>query len=450
MSEDDRIPRRVDLERALLGGLILDPEKLSDVPFLKAADFFLDDHANVFRAIKRLADSGRGIDAFTVSAETDGDPRPASLDMMNDLLDAAQHAAYVVEHAAIVRELAMRRRLIDAASRALTVAGDRSCSVADTIAALQELAFDVESFGGREVDPFDEQLLGAADLIAKRSESDTVGLPTGLVELDHYLGGLVPGQMIVVAARPGMGKSALGQSIVRHAAGLGLRSYVASLEMTGVEWSMRMIQAEASVSVAAIKPGNYTPEQQARVGAAYDTLLSMRHSIVIDDTPTRTIGDIVASARREKARGGLSLVVIDYLQLIDATPDTGRTANRQEQVAHVSRRIKAAAKELDVPIVALAQLNRESVRTTDKRPGLHDLRESGQIEQDADAVLLLHRPCYYEPEDKPGVAQVNIAKNRNGATRLVELEFVEEFTRFGDYTPPTGFTVGAGAGRDDF
>jgi replicative DNA helicase len=255
------------------------------------------------------------------------------------------------------------------------------------------------------------------------------GVATGYYELDDITGGLQPAQLIVLAARPSMGKSALALNICEHV-GVELKQGVllVSLEMSQHELAERLLCSRSKVDSSKLRTGrNFGTREMTLLGKGYDDLRAA--PMFIDDTPGRNMLQIAANARRLKLRKQIALVVIDYIQLIDGdSPDTRE--NRQEQIAKISRRLKMLARELQVPVIALSQLNRGVENREDRRPRMADLRESGAIEQDADLVLLLHRPEYYDPNDQPGIAELHIAKNRNGAVGTIKFTFLANFTRF--------------------
>jgi replicative DNA helicase len=274
----------------------------------------------------------------------------------------------------------------------------------------------------------------AAARIAARGRGEMEGVATGFADLDARLGGcLGDGEVAVVAARPGMGKTALGLGILERVSGrLGVPALLVSLEMGRKEIAERLLSGHARLGGDLLKKP-WLMDAAGRGRLADSTAELARWPLHVDDAPTLSMAQIASSARRHRARHGVGLVVIDYLQLIDGSGEGDGRASRQEVVARISRRLKTLAKELRIPVVALSQLNRQSETREDRRPRLADLRESGAIEQDADVVVLLHRPEYYDPNDQPGGAEAIVAKNRNGATGTVRLAFLKGLARFEDH-----------------
>jgi replicative DNA helicase len=269
----------------------------------------------------------------------------------------------------------------------------------------------------------------AMDRIAARSEArhPISGVPTGYYDLDDITGGFQPEQLIILAARPSMGKTAIALNICDHAAVTSkVPVLFVSLEMGRVELAERLLCARSKVDGHKLRTGqNLGTREMTLLGKGYDELRSS--PMFIDDSSSRTMLQITANARRLKLRQSIGMIVVDYIQLIDS--DESRDS-RQEQIAKISRRLKTLAREMKLPVVALSQLNRAVENREDRRPRMADLRESGAIEQDADMILLLHRPEYYDANDQPGIAEVIVAKNRNGATGTVKLTFLKNFTRF--------------------
>jgi replicative DNA helicase len=284
------------------------------------------------------------------------------------------------------------------------------------------------------------------DRISRRAESGghaVTGVGSGLLDLDDMTGGFHPGQLIVLAARPSMGKTALALNIAEHA-GIDLKVPVlfVSLEMGRLEIGDRLLCSRSRVDGHKLRTGISLGHQElTQLGKAYNELTT-DSTMFIDDTPTRNMLQIIASARRMRRRNNIGLVLVDYIQLVDSEDSRD---SRQEQIAKISRRLKGMARALNIPVIALSQLNRAVEAREDKRPRMADLRESGAIEQDADIVLLLHRPDYYEPNDQPGIAELNVAKNRNGATGNFRLAFIKKITRFENLATLTEPPMDAGS-----
>ena len=303
-------------------------------------------------------------------------------------------------------------------------------SVREAVAALQSGAFHITTAG---VPYFNTTPLGRAvtGTIATRADTGghaVTGVASGLVDLDDITGGFQRGQLVVLAARPSMGKTALALNICDHASMAAETAVLfVSLEMGGLEIAERLLCARSRIDGYKLRTGKGLGSREMTQLAKAFSELGKGAPIFIDDTPARNMLQITAAARRLKLRKDLGLVVVDYIQLVDSEESRD---SRQEQIAKISRRLKTLARELDVPVIALSQLNRAVENREDRRPRMADLRESGAIEQDADIVLLLHRPDYYDPNDQPGIAELIVAKNRNGRTETVKLTFAKSLTRF--------------------
>jgi replicative DNA helicase len=308
--------------------------------------------------------------------------------------------------------------------------GYSNCLTADELLDLAERT--IFSIGEREASGGNieagELMVDGLLSIERRGRGDRPGLMTGFPDLDELLDGFKPADLIVLAARPSQGKTALALSMVgRTCLEREASVLMASLEMNRTSIADRLLSAWSAVDAMKLqRPWTMSAEEKGYLNEAADALSNAR--LTIDDRPNRTVAHIAANARRIKARRGLDLVAIDYLSLMDGQRQKGE--NRQEEVARMSGRLKGMARELNVPVLCVHQLNRQNESREDRRPRLSDLRESGQIEQDADVVLLLHRPDYYDPNDQPGIAEVIVAKNRNGPTGTVRLMFRRDCTRF--------------------
>jgi replicative DNA helicase len=433
----DRLPpQNLDAERGVLCSVLLDNAAMHEVAeILTAEDFFRAVHAEIYATILGLYDAGKPFDVL-ILAEAMGDRyRVIGGDAyLAEVTDSVPHAANAVHYAQIVRQKAIARGLILAADEIRNQCHSNDLTAEQMVESAERAVFaisEAEATGGT---------LGAAEVldlalenIAVRERGEVTGIGSGFADLDDLTDGMQPENLIVVAARPGQGKTSWAMNVADHVATRGGAGVLfVSLEMNRVELGMRLLSARARVDGWRLKnPGALTHEDRLALGMASGALRGSR--LFIDDTPMRTVTQIAANARRTKARHGLGLVVVDYIQLIDGQRQKGES--RQEEVARISRRLKALARELKVPVIALAQLNRESEKRDDRKPRLSDLRESGAIEQDADIVLLLHRPEYYDPNDRPGEADLIVAKNRNGATGTVKLVFLRHCTRFESMAP---------------
>jgi replicative DNA helicase len=431
-------PQNLDAEQSILGGLMLDREALDQVgDTLLAEDFYKPAHQKIYQSIKELHGKSQPIDIITVTnllqagghMEMVGGP-----EYLVGLLDKTISAANISSHAKIVRDKALLRRLIHTNGGLI----DRAYS--------QDFV-DVETF----IDQAESEIFKLADArtttglvgsmeIVKASiqkieelykrKAEVTGLASGFTELDKMTAGLHPGEMTIIAARPSMGKTAFSLNIAQHAA-LRMKKTVAyfSLEMGKESMMMRMLSAESKVSMGDIRNGKIQDSAWPKLINAASSLSEA--SIFIDDTPGVSPFEIRSRARRLKAEHGLDLIMIDYLQLMSMKQ---KFNSREQEVAEISKSLKAISKELQVPIVALAQLNRGVEGRADRRPMLSDLRESGSIEQDADVIMMLYRDDYYDKEDpdKQGHAEVIVGKQRNGATGTVKIRFDAKYNRFRD------------------
>ncbi len=433
----DRLPpQNLEAEQGVLGSILLDNDVLHDVvPILKIEDFYRDSHQVLFRTIRDLYDQGRAIDSITLAEEltrlgvyqaVGGD------DGLATILKSVPHAANAKYYAQIVRQKAISRELIEGANQILRDGYSNSFTSDELLEAAERRIFQIaEDQASGETVELRDVVTEAMDRIALRSESKhpITGVATGLLELDDITGGFQPSQLIIVAARPSMGKTAIALNICEHVA-VNLKKGVlfVSLEMGRLELAERLLCSRSRVDGHKLRTGqNLGTREMTLLGKGYAEL--QLAPMFIDETPARNMLQITANARRLKLRHDVGMIVVDYIQLVDGESGDGRES-RQEQIAKISRRLKTLARELQVPVVALSQLNRAVENREDRRPRMADLRESGAIEQDADLVLLLHRPEYYDANDQPGVAELIIAKNRSGATGTVKMTFLKNFTRF--------------------
>jgi replicative DNA helicase len=433
----DRLPpQHLEAERGVLGSILLDNEVMHDiVVFLRAEDFYRDAHQVIYAAIRDLYDKSKGIDAVTLVEELTLRGQFEEIggdDTLTEIVSSVPHAANGKYYAEIVKQKATNRQLIDGATEIIRDGYSNQFTAQELLESAERKIFSIaeDQIRGETLE-LKDVVKQAMDLIAVRADSGghaVTGLATGLIDLDDITGGFHAGQLIIVAARPSMGKTALALNICDHA-GINIKVPVlfVSLEMGSQEIGERLLCARSRVDGHKLRTGlGMGMRELTQLSKAYKEL-SENGEIYIDDTPARNMMQIAASARRIKRRRKIGLLMVDYIQLVDS--DDTRDS-RQEQIAKISRRLKTLARELSVPIVALSQLNRAVESREDKRPRMADLRESGAIEQDADMVLLLHRPEQYDANDQPGIAELIVAKNRNGPTGTVKLTFLKNLTRF--------------------
>jgi replicative DNA helicase len=427
-------PHSVESEESVLGSILLSAESANEVmDKLEADDFYVPAHQSIFRAITILYNANRPIDAITVTEElrrSNELDRVGGVSYVTRLLDIVPSAANIEYYAGIVEEHSQRRHLL----RAGSVIHDLSFKLEEEISQVLDRAEQtVLAVAGRKVGDGMSQLGLLFNPILEELEtlesagSEVTGLSTGFRDLDRKLTGLHPANLVIVAARPGMGKSSLTANIAMKVALNGRPVAIFSLEMAKEEVAQRMLCSLARIDSMKLRTGKIGdaawPRLTDAAGKLYDA------PMFVDDSPMVTVTDIRAKCRRLKRQHGLELVIVDYMQLMHGSA----RENRQQEIAEISRSLKNLARELEVPIIALSQLNRNLESREDKRPRLGDLRESGSLEQDADVVIFIYRDEYYnEQSDKRGIAEVAVAKHRAGSTGTVEMTFMPEFTLFSD------------------
>jgi replicative DNA helicase len=429
-------PQDLEAEQSVLGGMLLSKDAIADVvETVRGADFYKPAHQTIYEAILDLYGRGEPADAITVSAELGRQGelgRVGGAPYLHTLISSVPTAANAGYYARIVSERAIMRRLVEAGTRITQMGYSDTGEVDEVVDRAQAEIYQVtERRTSEDYAPLAEIMEGTLDEIeAIGSRGGTmVGVPTGFTDLDGLTNGLHPGQLVVVAARPGLGKSTLALDFARAASiKHGLTSVIFSLEMTRNEITMRLLSAEARVGLHHMRTGSLGDDDWTKLARKMSEVASA--PLFIDDSPNMTMMEIRAKCRRLKQRHDLKLVVVDYLQLMSSGK---RVESRQQEVAEFSRALKLLAKELEVPVVALSQLNRGPEQRTDKKPMLADLRESGSIEQDADLVMLLHREDAYERESpRAGEADFIVAKHRNGPTATITVAFQGHYSRFVD------------------
>jgi len=441
---DRRPPYSLEAEMSVLGGMFIDADAVvKAVELLDDSMFYRESHRRLFRAMVRMWQTGEVIDVITLSEflKNGGDfEAVGGAAYLSQLLDAVPTAANIEYHARIVREKAILRRLIEAATGIIQSTFDTQGEVESILDQAEQKIFEIAQTQDRKGFVWIKELLWPAmeqiELMSQNASSIT-GIPTGFADLDTITAGFQKGDLIIVAARPSMGKTAFTLNIAQHAAITAQRSVAFfSLEMSKESLVQRMLTSEARVDASRVRTGRLRDDDYPRLAQAAGLLNTA--PIYIDDTPAISILEMRAKARRLKSdRDDLSMIVVDYLQLMQAG---GKVESRQQEVSEISRGLKALAKELQVPVVALSQLSRAVESRPDKRPMMSDLRESGAIEQDADVIMFLYRPEYYHgPVDKDGNslegrAEVIVGKQRNGATGTIPLMFHKDFTRFENFS----------------
>ncbi|HEX7674411.1 MAG TPA: replicative DNA helicase [Bdellovibrio sp.] len=431
-------PQNLEAEQSILGGLMLDREALDQIgDLLFAEDFYKPGHQKIYAAIKELHSKTQPIDIITVTNVLQAE---GTMEMVGgpeyliSLLDKTISSANIASHAKIVREKALLRKMILTNSKLIERAYDQDFP--DVESFIDQAESEIFKLGENKAQT---GLVGSMEIVKAsiqkieelyKRKADVTGLATGFTELDKMTSGLHPGEMTIIAARPSMGKTAFSLNVAQHIA-LREKKTIAyfSLEMGKESMMMRMLSAESKVSMGEIRNGKIQDSAWPKLINAASALSEA--SIFIDDTPGMSPFEIRSRARRLKAEHGLDCIMIDYLQLMSMKQ---KFSSREQEVAEISKNLKAIAKELQIPIIALAQLNRGVEGRADRRPMLSDLRESGSIEQDADVIMMLYRDDYYDKDDpeKAGHAEVIVGKQRNGATGTVKLRFDAKYNRFRD------------------
>jgi replicative DNA helicase len=434
-------PQDIPAEQSVLGGMLLSKDAIAEViEVVKANDFYKPAHEAVFGAILELYGRGEPADPVTVAAllTKKGDiNRIGGAPYLHTLINSVPTAANAGYYAEIVKERAVLRRLVEAGTRIVQMGYSTDGSDVEQIvdAAQQEMYNVTEARTSEDFIPLADAMEGALDEIESISNrsGQMTGVPTGFHDLDALTNGLHPGQMIIIAARPAIGKSTLGLDLARSCSiKNGLTCVIFSLEMGRNEIIMRLLSAEARVALHHMRSGTMTDEDWARLARRMGPVSEA--PLFIDDSPNMSMMEIRAKARRLKQRHNLQLVIIDYMQLMQhSSTNSKRPDNRQQEVSEISRSLKLLAKELEVPVIAISQLNRGPEQRTDKRPMMSDLRESGSLEQDADVIILLHREDAYERESpRAGEADLIVAKHRNGPTANITVAFQGHYSRFVD------------------
>lgn len=429
-------PQNLDAERSVLGALLLHPDAVADVTFLRGEDFFLRRHQLIFDSIVGSYNDRQITDPIAVGEQLS---REGQLDEVGghgqllDLMESVVTAAGVVHHADIVREKSVQRQLINVCleiqQSAYTNEQDAKVLLDDAERRIFEIARMDKSGEASSIADVLQTTFERIDRLRER-EGRLTGLGTDYYDLDDMMGGLQQGELIIIAARPSMGKTTLALNVTERVASTGAGAAFFSLEMSKHQVIQNMLCCRSQIDGSAMRKGRITDHQYKRLQEEAARLYEAR--IYVDDTPGISITQLRAKARRLKQKHGIDMIVVDYLQLMTAG---ARIESRQQEISAISRGLKAIARELSIPVIALSQLNRDVENRDDHRPRMSDLRESGAIEQDADVIILLHRDEYFKPtEQNAGLAQIIIAKQRNGPTGEVVLRFFREYMRFENYT----------------
>lgn len=434
----DRIPpHNMEAEQAVLGAIFLEPSTIiTATELLVPEDFYRTSHQLIFSVMMGLSERNEPVDVVTVTNALQTSKRLEEIggvSYLAELAGSAPTAANIEYYCSIVAEKATLRRLIRTATQIVSDSYTREDAVEGILDDAERKILEVaEQKRGGEFQSIKDILMETYDNIEmlQKRQDDVTGTPTGFLELDRMTAGFQKSDLIIVAARPSVGKTAFALNIAQNVA-IKNEANVAifSLEMGARQLAMRMLCAEGNIDAQKLRTGKLEDEDWQKLTYAMGSL--SRAGIYIDDSPGIRINDIRSKCRRLKQEKGLDMVIIDYLQLIMGSGGANRQENRQQEVSEISRTLKAMARELDVPVIALSQLSRGVESRQDKRPMMSDIRESGSIEQDADVVAFLYRDDYYNKEsEKQNIIEIIIAKQRNGPVGTVELAFVKEYSKF--------------------
>ena len=427
-------PHHLDAEKSVLGAMLQSPDSVMLAQeSLKPEDFYDPAHKEIFDSMMYLTQQGRPVDLITLDEELNRRGRLDGVGGLDYLIELSQFVPTTANTGAYIRiidEKSTLRKLINAASEITQKSYAAEEETSDILAEAEKHIYDITMRkGGELLQPIQSVLLDTYDRIEElaRNKGKIEGVPTGYPDLDRMLTGMHPGEFILIAGRPSMGKTSIGMNIVENAAiRHGAKVAVFSLEMPAEQLVMRMLCSEAKVDMQSVRRGTLTMEDWERLTDAMVPIA--RSQIYIDATSGLSVPEMRSKARRLQMEHGLDLIMIDYLGLMSGS---GKFNSRQEEVSGISRALKSLAQELRVPVIVLSQLSRANAGRSDHRPILSDIRDSGAIEQDADVVMFIHRESYYDPEtEKKNIAEVIIAKQRNGPLGTVELGWAAEYTQF--------------------
>ncbi|HEY2977229.1 MAG TPA: replicative DNA helicase [Burkholderiaceae bacterium] len=438
-------PHSIEAEQSVLGGLLLDNgawDRAGDL--LTDGDFYRFDHRTIFAAIGTLISATKPADVITVFEQLQSVGKAeecGGLAYLNALAQSVPSAANLRRYAEIVRERAILRKLVAASDEIATNAfNPQGRSVSQILDEAEGKIFKIGEEGSRTkqgFQPIDQlvvQLIDRVNELAENGAEDVTGVRTGFYDLDRMTAGLQPGDLLILAARPSMGKTAFALNIAEHVSvAEGLPVVVFSMEMGASQLALRMVGSLGRIDQSGLRTGRLRDDEWGRLTEAVDKL--GKASLFIDETPALTPAELRARSRRQARQcGKLGLIVVDYLQLMSGSGSGDE--NRATEIGEISRGLKALAKELQCPVIALSQLNRSVETRTDKRPMMSDLRESGAIEQDADVIMFIYRDEYYNKDSKePGIAEIIIGKQRNGPVGTVKLTFLKPLTKFDNLAP---------------
>ena len=429
------LPHSAEAEQSVIGSMLMDRDAIiAASEIITADDFYQNQYGVMFDAMVELFNEGKPVDLVTLQnrlKEKDVPPEVSSLEFVREIVIAVPTSANIKSYANIVREKAMLRRLIRVNEEIANTCYSGKERLEDILSYTEKAIFDLlQNRTGSDFVPIKQAALNVLERIvaASKSQGTVTGIPTGFIDLDYKTSGMQPSDLVLLAARPSMGKTAFVLNLVDYVAvRKGMPCMIFSLEMSKEQLVNRMLSMESNVDSQKLRTGSLTDADWDAVVEGIGIIGNSK--LLIDDTPGISITELRSKCRKIKLEYGLSMVIVDYLQLMSGSGRSGD--NRQQEISEISRSLKALAREIQAPVVALSQLSRACESRQDHRPMLSDLRESGAIEQDADVVMFLYRDDYYNKDtDRPNVAEVIIAKQRNGPIGTVELLWRPEFTKF--------------------
>lgn len=427
-------PNNLEAEQSVIGSMLLDKGAISTASeILRGEDFYKEGHRHIFEAVMELYDKDEPVDLVTLVDSLRGKgilETVGGITYLSNLVSSVPTTANVKYYAKIVEDKSTLRRLIKSSSESMEKCYTAAEDVPSILDKAEKDIFDISQKAmTHDFEPMSKILQKGFDEIERlyKNKGSITGIPSGFLDLDSKTSGFQKGDLVLIAARPSMGKTALALNIAQYAAIRNSNSVaVFSLEMSKEQLAYRMLCAEANIDMLKLRTGNINDDDWVKLAKSAGPLSGAR--IFIDDTPGASVTEMRSKCRRLKIEYGLDMIIIDYLQLMQGR---SKTENRQQEVSDISRSLKALAKEMDAPVIALSQLSRAPEARADHRPMLSDLRESGSIEQDADVVCFLYRDDYYNKEsEKKNIAEVIISKQRNGPTGTVELYFMGQYTKF--------------------
>ena len=428
------LPHSVEAEQSVIGSMLMDREAIMAASeIITSEDFYQHQYGIVFEAMLELYNEGKPVDLITLQErlrEKEVPPEVSSLEFIKDLLNTTLTSANVKSYAQIVQEKSMLRKLIKVNEEIANTCYLAKEKVEDIMEDTERKIFNlVQKRSTGDYVPIKDVVLNALDKIeiASKNKGSVTGIPTGFVDLDYKTSGMQPSDLVLVAARPSMGKTAFVLNMAQHMAFRnGVTAAIFSLEMSKEQLVNRLLSLESRVDSQSIRTGNLSDEDWTKLieGAG----IIGKSNLIIDDTPGISVAELRSKCRKYKLEHNLGIIIIDYLQLMTGNK---KTDSRQQEISDISRSLKEIARELSVPVVALSQLSRAVEQRPDHRPMLSDLRESGAIEQDADVVMFIYRDDYYNKDsEKKGIAEIIIAKQRNGPIGTVELVWLPNYTKF--------------------